>query len=566
MKKSMDRESSVHIKIVDGADTGPVSADAALRRNARDAGSQIAFRDPPNRASLDLGSTREITWAEADAIADVLAERFRECGLKAQDVIAIQMPNIVEAPLLLLGAWRAGLVPCTMPLLWQLDEVRQAFSQIKPVAAVSIGRYGGHSPAETLGEAAAHQMSIRYVLALGKDLPDGVTQIDEWLADTSSHNDKKSDDAKAPTPLDETASLDETAILTWRVAEQGPHPVPRTHGELTALARMFTANLKLNGGDSVLNTYPYISVEAVAGQLIAPLLAGASTTLHLPFDFDIFVQQLKDHQITCTAVPAPVITALEERHNLRSDDMHLSRIGCVWQGPHSVISGSELFEAPVPIFDIHNFSELALIVRERTQGSDPALLPLGKIQASEDDGADEPELETRVRGSVRNEDSTQILKGTLFVRGRIVPSGPFDSAGEQAETRLKPDAQGFLDTGIGCVVGETLEGHFRCKKSEDLIYHGGAVIAASELDELYAEFDDFLDAAAFVLNDAVIGERIFAAVVPRPELSPSLKRLKHYLAGKRVAAYKTPDQLVIVKSIPREADGSVLRDQILAQI
>lgn len=556
----MDRESSVHIKITDDADAGPVSADEALRRNARDAGTQIAFRDPPDRSSLELGGMREITWAEADAIADVLAERFHECGLKAQDTIAIQMPNIVEAPLLLLGAWRAGLVPCTLPMFWQLEEVRQAFSQIKPVAAVSVGRYGNNSPAETLGEAAARQTSIRYVLALGGDLPDGVTPIDEWL---SAH---PSDGRQASGGVKTTTSSDERAILTWRVSEHGPHPVPRTHAELIILARMFAENLDLNGGDNILNTYPYISIEAVAGQLIAPLIAGASTSLHLPFEFEIFARQLKDHQITYTAVPAPVITALEERLNLRSGDLHLSRIGCIWQGPHSVQSGEELFDAPVPIFDIHNFGELALIVRERVEGSNPALLPLGKIRMTEDGAGDEPALETRVRGSVRSEDSEHILKGTLFVRGRTVPSGPFDMAGEQAEARLKPDSQGFLDTGIGCVVGETLEGHFRCKKSEDLIYHGGAVIAATELDELYTDFDDFLDAAAFVLDDAVIGERIFAAIVPRPELSPSLKRLKHYLSDKRVAAFKTPDQLVIVKSIPRAADGTVLRGQILNQV
>ena len=261
------------------------------------------------------------------------------------------------------------------------------------------------------------------------------------------------------------------------------------------------------------------------------MIAGASTALHLPFDFEIFVQQLKDHKITYTAVPAPVITALEERHNLRSDDLHLSRIGCIWQGPHSVKSGLELFEAPLPVFDIHNFSELALIIRERSQGINPAHLPLGKISAAGDDAGDEPELETRIRGSVRSEGSKQILMGTLFVRGATVPSGPFNSAGEQASEILKPDAQGFLDTGIGCVAGDTADGHFRCEKSEDLIYHGGAVIAACELDELYAEFDDFLDAAAFVLDDAVIGERIFAAVVPRPELSPSANTRKREKRG-----------------------------------
>jgi len=136
----MDRESSVHIKNSDGKDTGPQSADEALRRNAKNAGSEIAFRDPPDRASLGLGNPREITWSQADMIADVLAERFSECGLSAGDVIGFQLPNIVEAPLLLLGAWRAGLVPCPMPMLWQLEEIRQAFSQIKPVAALGVDR------------------------------------------------------------------------------------------------------------------------------------------------------------------------------------------------------------------------------------------------------------------------------------------------------------------------------------------------------------------------------------------------------------------------------------------
>jgi len=147
-----------------------------------------------------------------------------------------------------------------------------------------------------------------------------------------------------------------------------------------------------------------------------------------------------------------------------------------------------------------------------------------------------------------------------------VPAGPFSLAEPEDESLLHPDPHGFLDTGIGCVVDETIPGKFRCQKSEDLIYHGGAVIAACELDKLYAEFPEFLDAAAFVLADAVLGERIFAAVVPRPELSPSLSRLKQFLAEKKVAPYTTPDQLVIVKPIPRNGEGAVQRDQILGRI
>ncbi len=557
----MDGESEVRIEISDDPGPGASSAEAALRSRAESHGERVAFTDPPDRSERALGQPRSVTFAQANAIADTLCGKFRETGLGEGDVIAIQAPNIIETPLLILGAWRAGLVPCLLPLLWRLDEIHRAFSQIKPRATVSIGHHAGERQAETLGEAAARHMSIRYVFAFGDDLPDGITPINDWLA-VPERIENEADDVTDAKP----DMSGKPIIMTWAVCEQGPYPVPRTQAEVMAAARMFSTQLKLNSSDVLLNTYPFTGIAALAGQLVAPLLAGCEMVQHLPFDFDVFVRQLKDHRITCTAVPAPVITALEERHNLHSGALHLRRLGCVWPSPHAIHARSGLFETPVPIFDMYNFSELALMVRERKSDTDPSLLPLGKIYVPDSDENVEPVLETRVRGSVTHEDSKQLLKGTLIVRGSIVPSGPFALDEPAGKAVQQPDSHGSLDTGIGCVVGDTLEGHFRCQKSEDLIYHGGAVIAAGELDELYADFDEFLDAAAFVLDDTVIGERIFAAVVPRPELSPSLARLKQFLIEKRVAPYKTPDQLVIVKSIPRSGEGVILRDQILSQL
>lgn len=561
----MDGESSVRIEIFDKLGTDAASAEAALRGHTKTHGEKNAFTDPPDREARGLGAPRSVTFSEANSIVDVLCNKFLESGLGDGDVVAIQAPNTIEAPLLILGAWRAGLVPSLMPLLWRLDELHQSFSQIKPKAAISIGSYAGEPRAETLGEVAAKHMSVRFVFGFGDNLPDGITPLNDWLATPANDEDLTRD--KAGSTPDVSS---QTAIITWAVGEQGPYPVPRTHGELMLAARMVSDQLKLANSDVLLNPYPFSSIAALAGQLVAPLLAGSEVVQHLPFDFAVFVQQLKSHQITYTAVPAPVITALEERHDLGSDDLHLSRLGCVWPNPHNIQAGPELFETAAPVFDIYNFSELALMVRKRNMDTDPSLLPLGKIhtrEIDEDESEDDQTLlETHVHGSVTHQDNKQLLKGTLFVRGDTVPAGPFSIEGLESDPVLQADAHGYLNTGIGCVVGDVIEGHFRCEKSEDLIYHGGAVIAAGELDELYAEFDDFLDAAAFVIDDAVIGERIFAAVVPRPELSPSLDRLKSFLVAKRVAPYKTPDQMVIVKSIPRSGEGVVLRDQILSQL
>ena len=553
----MDDEASVRIEMKPAGGPDLAGADAALRHHAVQAGNEIAFLDPPDRAKRGMGQPRSLSFAAADIVADKVASRFLDCGLKRGDIITLQMPNTIEAPLLMLGAWRAGLVVSLMPLLWRLDEIDRAFTQIKPKAAVTVASYGDEQSAQTLGEAAAKNPSIRFVFAFGENLPDGVTPIDDWLCE----EDAGSRETGSPP---EPGRPDETALITWTVLQQKPCPVPRTHGEVAALARMFLSHMKLGGSGRVLNTYPYSSIGAVAGQLVAPLMAGAQIVLHLPFSFDIFVEQLRENEITYTALPASVISALDERCDPGSGALDLARIGCIWPNPHGVNSGPDLFEAPLPIFDIHNFAELAILVRERSSGADPSLLPLGKIYLpGEEEGEDaDPVLETRVRGAVTHEENQQVLRGTLCVRGSSVPGGPFSLAGDLLQT----DAHGYLDTGIGCAVDDTIAGQFRCQKSEDVIYHGGAAIAASELDNLYAAFPEFLDAAAFVLDDAVIGERIFAAVVPKPDVAPSLDRLREFLSQKRVAPYKTPDQLVIVKSIPRSGQGAVQRDRILGNI
>ncbi len=561
----MDQDESVRIEISDDLGNSQGNVETALRERARRHGDRLLFADAPDRAERGLGAPREMSYLQADAAVNRLCERFRTAGLRDGDILAVQTPNTIEAPLLLLAAWRCGLVPCLMPLLWRFDEIDHAFARIKPAAAVGCVRYGGEHTAEVLGEAAAKHMSVLHVFAFGGETPDDIAPLDGVFAGEDA------DAARGAEPPESgVQNSGQTAVITWSISDRGAYPLPRTHGELMALARYFGEVLKLRRSDIVLNPYPFLGAHALAGQLAAPLLAGSQVRLHLPFDFDVFVRQLEEEDVTYTAVPAPVIAALEERHDLRTGSLKLNRIGCVWPNPHLAGPDPSQPEAPVPVFDIHGFAERAVVVHERAPGSDPSLLPLGKVHVAgeDDEQRDEPVLETRVRGCVEKHNDQQVLKGTLIVRGTSVPTRSDVFADEEDEAELVPqsDAHGFIDTGIGCFVDETLGNQFRCRKSEDVIYHGGAAISAPELDRLYGEFGDFLDAAAFVLDDAVMGERILAAVVPRPDQAPSLKRLKDFLAERRVAPHKAPEQLVIVKAIPRDTDGSVLREKILAQL
>ncbi|HBH40426.1 MAG TPA: hypothetical protein DDW26_00720 [Rhizobiales bacterium] len=145
------------------------------------------------------------------------------------------------------------------------------------------------------------------------------------------------------------------------------------------------------------------------------------------------------------------------------------------------------------------------------------------------------------------------------MRGPVVSHGP-------AGGPIAVDREGFVATGLFAAPEGADGGSLRLKRDVELLHHGGFAIAASELDQLYQSFPGFLDAACFVLPDPIVGDRIFAAIVPRPNEPIWLDALHKFLEEREVAPYKFPDKLLVVKQISRDAGGRLLREQILKQV
>jgi mycobactin salicyl-AMP ligase len=189
------------------------------------------------------------------------------------------------------------------------------------------------------------------------------------------------------------------------------------------------------------------------------------------------------------------------------------------------------------------------VVLRRESQANPAALPLGNIRLGDEDAVF---VETKLRPRLDGDSE-------LLVRGPIVPHGP-------PGTSLARDDDGYVGAGLRGTAEAKDIMTVRLKADPELLRHGGVAIAASEFDELYRSFPCFLDAACFVLPDPVIGDRVFAAVVPRPGEAISLETLNQFLTDRGVAPYKFPDRLLVVKQIPRDTDGRVLREQILTQV
>jgi acyl-CoA synthetase (AMP-forming)/AMP-acid ligase II len=522
-------------------DSAPITADGLLRRRAEQKPEAPALSDPPNRQLLGLGGPRAFTYGEADATVDALAAFFVHLGLERGDRIVLQLPNLVEAPLVLLGAWRAGLTVAAVPMLWRSMELARVCDALEPKALLGVSHFADDRPAEILRDVAATRLSVRFVLGFGRDLPDGVTSLDDVIAA-----------GRLPRDVVRPRSHGGPSLITFTARASVPLvPIFRQEDEILAQGAMAVLSLGLDRSDVILNAYPLTGPIGFALGLAPWLIAGATLVQHHPFDYGMFVQQILTSDASVTALPSAILTELGVDRVLKDPQCKLRRVGRVWSPAELADPGAPLNHMAAenlsrPVFDLYPFGDLASLLLRPAPVADRAALPLGPVHFGEDKG-----------GTVFVETKLADETGDLLLRGPVVPQGR--SNGPAAR-----DGEGFVATGLrGQAEGG---GHFRVKRDPELIHHGGFTIAASELDGLYQAYPGFLDAACFVLPDPIVGDRIFAAVAPSPNAPVSLEALHRFLMERGVSPYKFPDKLLVVRDIPRDTQSKIVRADILAQV
>jgi non-ribosomal peptide synthetase component E (peptide arylation enzyme) len=519
----------------------PLTVDGLLRRRASQRPGVTALCDPPNLAALGFGEPKTLSYRETDAAVDALASFFIEAGLEPGDTVVAQLPNLAMAPLTLLGAWRAGLTVAAVPMLWRAEEIAKVCAEVAPKALIGVSSFVGEKRAETLCAVAASQLSVRFVLGFGQDLPDGVASLDEVVAAGQTGRERLMDSPPRLSP----------AMITFTARAGAPLvAIARREDELLAQGAMTVLSLSLDAGDVILNPYPLTGPVGLSLGLMAWLVGGGALVQHTPFDYQPFVRQLLDSGATVTAMPPSILAELVKDGVLRQPSCRLRRLGAVWSMPELAASAPPPFYGATPLlFDVYPLGDLASLVLRRETRSGLTSLPIGHVDFEDDETT--VFIETKL-GRVRAGEADELL-----LRGPLVP---------RSKGPLQGDAEGFVSTGLRAEAEPGASGRLRIKRDAELLHHGGFAVAASELDQLYQSFPGYLDAACFVLSDPIIGERIFAAIVPKASEPIALEALHSFLVERQVAPYKFPDRLLVVKQIPRDADGRVLREQILQQV
>jgi mycobactin salicyl-AMP ligase len=508
--------------------------DELFRKTAAEHPTRVALVDAPDRSTWTGGEPRQLTYAEADAEIDRLAAFYSTVGLSADHVIGVQSPNTVDTVIAVLAALRAHLIISPLPLHWRQKNVLDALNSIGAKGFIAADRVETRDVGVAARDVAADLFSLRFVFGLGNEIPDGLIELGPMLAEMAN------DLEFAPSERPDAA--DHTATICWSRSGEENVPISRCHNHWMAASQLVVHEAHIKEASSILIPYSLSGLTGLGAGLVPWLQTGGTLYLHHPTSLSNLAEHANEVGADVVMTPGPLAQSLDRQ--LENNDC---TVLAAWNisSPHPTT-----FVARRRIVDLHIADEFALVAKARGPSAKIKETALGKHCGPNGCENGPALLEIAVADEVEKQTPT------LLVKGPLVPEiGWRTINGEQR--RVRWEGNGFLNTNIkvelmeGGIAGFGIPG----------IYALGTGNLES-IDLVYAGYPGIREAAAFVVEDPVVGARMYAALVPEAGNVPDAGAFFAYLDAEGVDLAKIPHRVLILQSLPQNSDGTICRERL----
>lgn len=503
---------------------------------------------------------RTLTYAELDSLSANFAAWLQHATeLEPGDRIAIQLPNVLQFPIAVFGALRAGLVIVNTNPLYTEREMQHQFkdsgakaivilanmadklervitrTEIRHVLVTQLGDIHGTAKRLLINAAVKHvkKMVPRYSLP-------GAVNFRHALAKghTLKHQDvvRQHDDIAALQYTGGTTGLAKGTMLT--------------HCNLVAnmlQSRAVISDVLGEGCETVVAPLPVYHIYTFTVNCLFMMETGNHTVLITnPRDIDGFIKTLRKTRYTGFVGLNTLFNALCNREDFRSLDFSLLKL---------TISGGMALTKPVakrweeitgcPVAEGYGMTETSPVV----SFNPPRAIQLGTIG--------KPVPGTSVKVVDNDGDALPFGEpGELCVKGPQVMKGYWN---RPEDTALSIDADGWIRTGDIAVIQE--DGYIRIvDRKKDMIIVSGFNVYPNEIEDVVAGHPDVVEACAVGVPDETNGEVIKLFVVSRNEALDS-DTLRQW-CRKQLTAYKVPKLIEFRDELPKTNVGKVLRREL----
>jgi mycobactin salicyl-AMP ligase len=509
--------------------------DEIFRQTAENHPDRIAIVDAPDRATWTGGAPRRLTYAEADREIDKLAAFYGAVGLTQDHVVGVQSPNTVDTVVAILAALRADLIVSPLPLHWRQKNVLDALNSIGAKGLIAADRIETRDVGTAARDVAAELFSLRFVFGLGKDIPDGLIELGPMLAEMGDELQFERSELR-PDPADHAATI------CWSRSGEENMPVSRCHNHWTSCGTLVINEAHIKEAGNIVLPYSLSGLTGLGGGLVPWLMTAGTLHLHHPTSLANLADHAKAVKADVVLAPGPLAQTLDRKLG----DMNTTLLAA-WN-----ISSPQptTFVPRRRMVDLNIADEFALTAHARGPSAKSRPIPLGKHQGPE--GCESGPALVEIAVSETFEDQMP----TLLVRGPLVPDIGWRTLNGN-QRRLRWEGNGYLNTNIKVsVTDEGLNGF-----GVPGLYALGTGNLET-IDVIYSSYPGIREAAAFVVEDPVLGARMYAALVPEPGHVPDAGAFFAYLDAEGVDLAKIPHRVLILQSLPRNEDGTVCRDRL----
>ena len=501
---------------------------------------------------------RVLTFADLDSLSRDLAAWFvGEAGLKQGDRIALMMPNLLQYPVAMFAALRAGLVVVNVNPLYTSRELEHQLRDSGAVAIVILENFADKL-ATVIGNTDVRRVITTQVGDLA-GFPKSalvnfvVKRVKKMVPPFSLPGRVRFPQAlkagRGASFADASPAPEDTAFLQYTGGTTGvAKGAELTHRNMVAnmLQAHAWATTKLDEGEEVfIAALPLYHIFALTANVLFGLELGAKNVLITnPRDFAGFVKTLEKEQFSFFTGVNTLFNALMETPGFSDLDFSHLKVtlggGMAVQAPVAArwkaVTGNTLTEA-------YGLTETSPAV---------CINPLDLEQFNGMIGLPLPSTEVEVRDE-DNRTLPLLTQGELCVRGPQVMRGYWNRPEETAKV-LDPD--GWLHTGDVALINE--EGFVKIvDRLKDMINVSGFNVFANEVEEVIAAHEKVLEVGVVGVPDEHSGEAVKAYVV-RKDVSLTEDELKAY-CHEQLTAYKCPKFVSFIDELPKTNVGKVLR-------
>lgn len=538
-------------------------------RNVQATPDAVAVVDPANRADLTSGQPMRLTYRELAAVSDRLAYALLGLGVGKDDVVMVQLPNIVELIAVYLAAARIGAIVSPLPVQFRTHELRQTMQIAGPRVFITAASFGGFDYTAMALAMRVEAPSLRHIIAVGENLPEGVLSLDAILREP--HAAAALAAYRAAHPVD---ANDAFTICWTSGTEAEPKGVPRSHNLWISIAYATVDGADLGANDVMLNPFPMVNMSGIGGMLVPWLLAGGRLVQHHPLNLGVFLGQIRAERVSYTVAP-PVLLNMLLLNPAALAGADLSSMRSIGSGsaPLSewmVTQWKERYN-----IDVTNFfgsNEGSAFLSSPQEVPDPAerarYFPrYGAPGLAWTNRGARGMISKLVNPATGEEITTPGEPGEMLIKGPTVFAGYY----KRPDLTTKSfDADGFFHTGdLFAIDGEggQLNRYRFVGRLKDLIIRGGFKIAPEEIENLVVSHPKVQDVAVIgMLNRRLNDEMVCLIVVLKKDQTITMPEIHEYLKAKDIAAYKMPRKLLVVDALPRNAVGKVLKRTLREQL